>query len=271
MGDTGPQPQVVDNPSAGNARVTKFMKLVDGPGADWESWDFLLQVTLEEANAARWLSNELAANASAESKAAAKLAFLTIVMNVDLGLMPLVRTTRSACQAYNRLKTRFSPQRSNDLRRVLGDFWTSRMEDWDDCMSYATKLAEWRELANNITAGSIPESAISTQFLKGLPARYEAVVTAIDVRGETDMDTILPLVRDFETKIGVTGGTQAQAPALHAGTSSAELCRQFARGQCRRGDRCRYRHASAPSQSNGRSHAGRREGRTCHYCGKEGI
>ena len=66
------------------------------------------------------------------------------------------------------------------------------MEDWDDCMSYATKLAEWRELANNITAGSIPESAISTQFLKGLPARYEAVVTAIDVRGETDMDTILP-------------------------------------------------------------------------------
>ena len=144
------------------------------------------------------------------------------------------------------------------------------MEDWDDCMSYATKLAEWRELANNITAGSIPESAISTQFLKGLPARYEAVVTAIDVRGETDMDTILPLVRDFETKIGVTGGTQAQAPALHAGTSSAELCRQFARGQCRRGDRCRYRHASAPSQSNGRSHAGRREGRTCHYCGKVG-
>jgi hypothetical protein len=104
-------------------------------------------------------------------------------------------------------------------------------------------------------------------LLKGLPLDYSPVVQVIKIPRSPALtwDEIVYMLQDFADDPKVIGSTNKTNPKLNKVLTikSDELCRNYALGKCRRGNRCRYRHEDQPGSTP-------RQRPKCTYCKRTG-
>ena len=103
-------------------------------------------------------------------------------------------------------------------------------------------------------------------LLEGLPSDYNTIKTALTLPRATPLtwDEHIFMLRDFITSNpGIVGGTEPKPDGSFHGfdryendEKSQETCRDHAKGHCKRGNKCRFRHVEQP--------------RRCAYCKKNG-
>ena len=103
-------------------------------------------------------------------------------------------------------------------------------------------------------------------LLEGLPSDYNAVKTTLTLPRSSPLtwDEHIFMLRDFITSNPGIVGNNAPKPdssfhgfdAHENDEKSQEVCRDHAKGQCKRGNKCRFRHVEQP--------------RRCAYCKKNG-
>jgi hypothetical protein len=136
--------------------------------------------------------------------------------------------------------------------------------------AFKNKVHTLRDLKLGLVA---EDDDVLYQFNKGLPStwgNHTSIVSALQMSFSAAVAYYLKTAKDDATLPGNLKRRKTPQDSVHYG-SQLEVCRLFAKGQCRRGDRCNYAHPSQPHQkkSQGAGADDRFKGE-CFYCGKPG-
>ena len=134
-----------------------------------------------------------------------------------------------------------------------------RMEDSDNVETYYSKVkTALKDRKMLVTA----EDVVNTIY-GGLPPSFLPIKTVLEQDGELAADDIVERLRDFEQQQELKEGDR---DGVFNVQHSEEVCRNFIKGRCLRGDSCRYKHTKLPTASkiNEPSTA------TCYNCGRPG-
>ena len=175
-----------------------------------------------------------------------------------------------------------------DRDRLRQQYIDMKLSDYADLDCYATAfnnlVLTMREHKIGMAA---KDDDVLFHFNKSLPAAWEQVKLATTAQGmdfEASISFYLQHAKQNETLPGTTKSPQKSSSTVHYSSnssqgrnsspsqnspSSTEICRDFSRGNCYRGAKCRFEHVKLPStSSSGQQQTNERP--TCSFCGKVG-
>jgi hypothetical protein len=145
--------------------------------------------------------------------------------------------------------------------QLRDDLHEVRLADHDTLQDYICAVQSI--ISNLARLGSVCSDEDRVYYLlRGLPSDYDIVKQAIRVRGDKLDDddesnsrwaAAVWALEDFASYHPVMGSKRRKekdVAYLSSTTPSREVCRDFLRGRCKRGTRCRFRHVTPPNLSN---------------------
>lgn len=162
------------------------------------------------------------------------------------------------------IRSQFYRQTAGTRNNLKDKLQNAKLEDFDDFEAYAASL----ELVISRLSGlgyDVEEEDKVYYLLKGLPVDYEAVKSTLrlpqqpPLSWDQHMHTLREFIANSPSIVGHTTRGKHKDSAFHTREESKRstyqaICRDFTRGKCRRGNRCRYKHVKPP--------------RKCAHCGK---
>ena len=147
------------------------------------------------------------------------------------------------------------------IRQRKAAFSSLQMDSKEDVSAYINRCLH---VSSQLVVAPSEEDLFD-HIVTGLPARFDFVVSAIDIGFSSGRCSLLELetkLVDAEERIASRRRDSLNPVDVNHTTtsSSSELCRNFAKGKCNYGDRCRYLHVHAGQQKN-------KNNRACFTCG----
>ena len=163
------------------------------------------------------------------------------------------------------------------------EFLEMELEKYDDFDAYVTAYRNATRTLKQYDVGLVRDDEdICFQFNKGLPQAWnthKGISSAATHTFEQAVSYYRKMAKSDSSLPGVLKAKTSKAKAVYATHNfnlkedSEETCRLFARGQCSRGDNCRYKHVEQPNQTGGNGSQTRPQGKfngKCNYCSKLG-
>ena len=197
-----------------------------------------------------------------------QLAWGTITSSLEASmLMTVSRVRRGEVEALLRELRALTYRNSAATRSSLkSQLLSAQLDSHADLEAYITHI---ENLTSRLASLGHIVDAEDKQFylLRGLPDDYEIVKQTVRVQQNPAWERILDLLRDFvachprvlgSTASGNGNGHERRRGhlALTSEHEQQEVCRDFSKGACKRGNRCRFKHVTAP--------------RKCQYCQRNG-
>ena len=159
------------------------------------------------------------------------------------------------------------------------------LDNHDDIDELISFVEEQRDILLTIGAAA-PEEEVIFHLFKALPRDYDSVVTVCKIPREPKLtfEQIVTMLRNFALTNSNVPGTISPNRKVHKDEVQTfqdnrprprkEACRNFLRGQCRRGANCLYSHDSPPQQQRNPTNGNWRRDRpfqgTCNTCKEQG-
>jgi hypothetical protein len=143
-------------------------------------------------------------------------------------------------------------QSKTKLRRQLEK---ARLEDYADLGAYVAHLKSLAKTLRGLGT-LISDEDMNYRLLEGLPTDYDLIKQAIKLPRDVPLtwEQMVFMLDDFADDPKVPGSSTrgVTSDTVHT-TQEKGTCFAFAKGKCKRGDSCRFRHHKAPaSHSDGR-------------------
>lgn len=162
------------------------------------------------------------------------------------------------------IRGQFYRQTAGTRNNLKDKLQNAKLEDFDDFEAYAASL----QLIISRLGGlgyDVDEEDKVYYLLKGLPVDYEAVKSTLrlpqpkPLSWDQHVHTLREFIANSPSIVGHTTRSKHRDSVFHTReefkrSPTQEICRDFAKGKCRRGNRCRYKHVNPP--------------RKCAHCGK---
>lgn len=170
--------------------------------------------------------------------------------------------------AWKRFIEHFEPATQVSLSSLMDQLLGARMEFNETFAQYASRLEDLARRINAIEADMVKDRYLWFIIKRGLPESFKPIVDILDQDDRITLQTGKAKLKDFESREKL----KLKLPtALLAHGRDKETCRQFLRGHCRFGAKCKYNHhAGVPmSVSDFKSGTGAAL-LICDFCNKSG-
>jgi hypothetical protein len=167
-----------------------------------------------------------------------------------------------------------------DRDKLRTEYQAMQLEQYDDMERFITAFKNKVVVMKNYKLGLVSnDDDVLFQFNKSLPQAWQMHKSIVGAQGMTfdaatsyykkiaRDDATLPGTLLRPTKRDTVHFTSEPGPKGQS-NGQREICRLFAKGKCRFGDRCKFAHPHRPNQQGGGSNV--KNDITCTYCGKKG-
>ena len=165
------------------------------------------------------------------------------------------------------LRSKWNDGTVSDRDKLRVEYTELKLSSFVDLEAYITAFKNQVVVCKRYNLGLVDnEEDILFQFNKGLPngwSMHKSIAMAQQMKYEAALSYYVKVARDDSSLPGsLVPPSKRKADSVHTTT---EVCRNFAKGICKRGDDCKYHHPSQPS-----SGGSFKESRKCYHCGKAG-
>lgn len=176
---------------------------------------------------------------------------------------------------WSKLLSMFERETPLTNRQRLAQFLQIRMDDQEDAQTFYNRIVNAAQQLRDRKM-FVDSNMIILAVYGGLTKKYEPIITVLEQNEALEVSQIVERLRDFEQRQSLRDGPKS-ADVFNVYTSS-DVCRNFIKGRCTRGDSCHYKHINAPSTGAECKNCGRNHGqakclrppRECHQCKKLG-
>ena len=184
-------------------------------------------------------------------------------MGMENNVPKLLRFLKEKCFNDNSAEDR------NSLREHLDNMKIEDYDDYDDYQgAFDNTLKEVQKFDLDLVDN---DERLLYMFNKGLPAAWQPakdVVTSQNKSFEQAKNFYHTKAKNDSTLPGTLKRLAKTSQSVNFSRQrKEETCRQFALGQCNRGDSCRYSHPATPTQH---STQDRQFRGSCYHCGQKG-
>jgi hypothetical protein len=167
----------------------------------------------------------------------------------------------------------------SDRARLRNEYQELTLEDSNDMQAYITVFKNKVHTLRDLKLGLVADDDdVLHQFNKGLPSAWKnhtSIVSAMQMDFNKAVAYYLKTAKDDSSLPGnLKRRTTNAVGQVHVTVDGqSEVCRDFAQGRCKRGDRCNYSHPTQPTENGGKQHQSSTSDtfkRECFYCGKTG-
>ena len=167
------------------------------------------------------------------------------------------------------IRDRFYRKSAATRNNIKTKLHTAKLEEHHDLEAYITYI---ENLALTLAGLGYVVGEEDKRFylLHGLPDDYDPAKQALSLLDEPTWETILKCLRDFsQSHPSILGSGSKPRKRLNVVLNTThsrqhfpqDVCRDYTKGKCKRGHRCRFKHVKAPRLSSPLK---------CNYCHKSG-
>ena len=274
-----PNPQERNN--HGRAKVPTLMTLKSDNFDAWETaarnlfyaegWDPMYDASREPTLDAHGDANAAAtASDDAMPPKARRLAWGTVTASLQDDVLLSTKSIQLGRveSLLRHIRDRFYRKSAATRNAIKTKLHTAKLEEHNDLEAYITYIDNLILTLAGL-GYAVGDEDKRFYLLHGLPDDYDPAKQALSLLDEPTWETILKCLRDFsQSHPSILGSGSKPRKRLnvvlnttHRQQSSQEICRNYSRGKCNRGQKCRFKHVKTPKLTSPMK---------CNYCGKVG-
>ena len=166
------------------------------------------------------------------------------------------------------------------------EFLKMKLDKYDDFDAYVTAFKNAVRTLKMYKVGLVRDDEdVCFQFNKGMPqawSTYKGISSGQQHSFEQAVSYYRKMAKSDSSLPGALKAKPVKSKAVYSthdfdlkgsNVSTTETCRQFARGLCKRGDNCRYKHVQQPPQTGDKGSQSQPKAKfkgKCNHCGKPG-
>ena len=178
-----------------------------------------------------------------------------------------------ARELWEKLVSLFERKTASSLRRLKQKFLHCHQQDDEPFMEFYERMRSLAYQLNELDE-VIDDADVMSALFTGVADKFYPVVDNLENDDNMNLERAVERIRDFEQKLMNRSRRSLKSRSRSEDTFyvntdvKKELCRNFARGHCRFGDKCRFQHAATRASNEGKPR--NQDKVKCYNCNKHG-
>jgi len=178
-----------------------------------------------------------------------------------------------ARELWEKLVSLFERKTASSLRRLKQKFLHCHQLDDEPFMKFYERMRSLAYQLNELDE-VIDDADVMSALFTGVADKFYPVVDNLENDDNMNLERAVERIRDFEQKLMNRSRRSLKSRSRSEDTFyvntdvKKELCRNFARGHCHFGDKCRFQHAATRASNEGKPR--NQDKVKCYNCNKHG-